>query len=438
MKTDAPPKWLSSVRLILALGTALSLFLLLTLTLTAAPVGIDTFDDGYQYYRVPPIPDAPTNYGYTNTTAALGGQRDIYITRTSTGSNVGIIVDDEGEVYGAPNLLVFDQGAGGLGWAEVVWDGPDNNALVLDTTGLGGEDLTGNGTNDGIQLIVVSTEGSFALGMWVYSGTRTAYYTLTTPSGRIDPPGRTYFIPLSQFQGDTSVFTSAGAVVFRIMPALPSNDMRLDLLEFTAQTDWGDLPDTYSTTLASNGPRHVYTGTPQIWLGATIDLETDGFPGASANGDDTNNLDDEDGIERVPGYQWASGNTVWITATVTGGSGDLYAWFDWNGNGSFADETPVSWTGLSEGVHQLSLVVPSGYGTGNALAARFRLVPAGASAPDYYGSVENGEVEDYWWQFTPTGVGLRRLEATPLRAGWALAGLFLFGAGLWAVWRWRA
>lgn len=431
MKTDAVPKWLPSIRLILALGTALMLFLLLTLTLTAAPVGIDTFDDGYQDYKAP-----GTHYGWVDTGAALGGQRDIYITRTSTGGSVSILVDKE-EYNEAPNVLMFSASSVGMGWAEVVLDGKDNNALVLDTTGLGGRDLTDNGTNNGIQLIVADTDGGFALGMWVYSGTRTAHYTLTVLSD-IEEPGTIYFIPLSDFLGNRSVFTSAGAVLFRIVPDAPRRDLTLDLLEFTAQTDWGDLPNTYSTTLASNGPRHVYTGTPRIWLGATIDLEADGFPGASANGDDTNNLLDEDGIVRVPGYLWVSGNTVWITATVTGGSGDLYAWFDWNGNGSFADETPVSWTGLSAGTHQLSLGVPSGYGTGSDLAARFRLVPAGASPPNYYGQVENGEVEDYLWKFTPTGVVLRRLEVAPLRYEWALAGLFLFGAGLWAVWRRRA
>jgi len=49
--------------------------------------------------------------------------------------------------------------------------------------------------------------------------------------------------------------------------------------------------------LADNGARHVAIG-PQ--LGAVIDVETDGNPSPSADGDDLLSSDDEDGVSIVP------------------------------------------------------------------------------------------------------------------------------------------
>ncbi|HEY89068.1 MAG TPA: hypothetical protein G4N98_04950 [Thermoflexia bacterium] len=214
--------------------------------------------------------------------------------------------------------------------------------------------------------------------------------------------------------------------------------MVLDLFEATANTDWGDLPNTYSTTLAANGARHTLSGT--LYLGSQVDLEADGVPTANADGDDGDNHDDEDGVVRVPidegGAAWSDSATGYISATVTGGTGDLYAWFDWDNDGLFSDEAVVSWTSLAAGEHKLSVTVNDSFDQDH-LAARFRLVPAGAGNPGYYGNVNGGEVEDYYWgesDWGPNAVTLSTFAAhsspsLPLLVMLVLAGLVVAAGG---------
>ena len=55
---------------------------------------------------------------------------------------------------------------------------------------------------------------------------------------------------------------------------------------FTLCADYGDLPDTYKTVLASDGARHAVGG---VYLGTVApDTETNGQPTANATGDDVN------------------------------------------------------------------------------------------------------------------------------------------------------
>ncbi|MCI5081893.1 MAG: hypothetical protein MRY78_09380, partial [Saprospiraceae bacterium] len=86
------------------------------------------------------------------------------------------------------------------------------------------------------------------------------------------------------------------------------NDHSLDA-GFISGLDYGDLPDTYSTTAANNGASHVLKS--GLYLGSCVDFENDGNPSTTAGtepneGDDGNTgilvegnctgEDDEDGI----------------------------------------------------------------------------------------------------------------------------------------------
>ena len=104
----------------------------------------------------------------------------------------------------------------------------------------------------------------------------------------------------------------------------------------------------FDTQLIDDGPRHiVYPDTngdglpdawnlnPAIWLGnvvAGVDYETDGKPNTDATGDDGAFSDDEDGITAHPSW---SGTNLVLTVQVTGGSGTLGIWIDWDRNGAF-------------------------------------------------------------------------------------------------------
>lgn len=154
--------------------------------------------------------------------------------------------------------------------------------------------------------------------------------------------------------------------------------------------DFGDLPDTYGTLLASNGARHTQIfGSPQ--LGTGLDVEANGQPNAGATGDDTNVIDDEDGVAVPPGFIQGFSQSVGVTASTAGGR--LDAWIDFNKNGTFeAGEKIANNLALAAGANNVTFNVPGSAVLGST-GARFRISTAGGLAPT--GLAANGEVEDY-------------------------------------------
>ena len=157
--------------------------------------------------------------------------------------------------------------------------------------------------------------------------------------------------------------------------------------------DFGDAPDTYKTTLAVDGARHVIiTGHS---LGPTIDAELDGQPGANADLDDLLPApDDEDGVVFTSSLV-AGGPPAHVDVDGGLSGGQLDAWIDFNGNGVF-DPLEHLWGGTSQthlaGTNSLSFAVPADAAVGTT-CARFRLSIAGNLPPD--GFAPDGEVEDY-------------------------------------------
>ncbi|MEL6658190.1 MAG: GEVED domain-containing protein, partial [Bacteroidota bacterium] len=111
--------------------------------------------------------------------------------------------------------------------------------------------------------------------------------------------------------------------------------------------DFGDLPDTYTTT-GNDAPRHIIS--EALKLGACVDTELDGLPesmaGMMEGGDDADpglatfgtcvDGDDEDGIEFT--HPMIPGNESCITVTamnMTAEDAVLQVWIDWNGDGMF-------------------------------------------------------------------------------------------------------
>lgn len=433
---------------------AVTLMLVVVGLVLAAPVTIDTFDEGaMSVFAGPPFTAQGARVGDDVTdTAILGIERSVCVTHTSGSSFVAATVDSADD-----NQFKFGTQSGVLGDACITWDGEDGDPVALDTTGLGAyapdNDLTDGGDNDGFQILVYETDGDFDLIIRVFTATNASSYTLVLTDD-VSAPGQSFFIPFSDFttvSGTGADFANAGAIQFAVKPQETAVDLTLDLFEASANTDWGDLPENgtsvngvaryYTTTDTYNGPRHVKG---DLYLGGTVDLEADGFPNTSAAGDDGNNFDDEDGIERVTvddgGSSWESG-TGYISATVTGGTGDLYGWFDWNNDGDFDDANEAqSWTNLSAGVHKLTITVNAAFEADDDLFARFRLVENGASAPGYTGEVTNGEVEDYYWgDWGPNAVAVSSVSANGLSLpviGLVVA-VVLGGAGLF-VWKRRS
>lgn len=159
-----------------------------------------------------------------------------------------------------------------------------------------------------------------------------------------------------------------------------------------ASFDFGDAPESYSTTLAGNGPSHGFM--PGFQLGVALDSEPDGQPSVGAVGDG----DDEDGI--VFQQPLIPGEYSLIEVSVVGAGGSLDAWIDFNLDGDFYDPSEQIVTSYPVPVGQSLIVVNVPVSaTPGFTYARFRLSMFGGLSPT--GPANGGEVEDYQVRIVP-------------------------------------
>lgn len=182
---------------------------------------------------------------------------------------------------------------------------------------------------------------------------------------------------------------------------------------FACAYDFGDAPDSYSTSLAG-GARHVL-GNRLLYLGTVNpDGEADGQPTTAATGDGG----DEEGVAAFPPANLVPGATYTVPVRVTNLSGQaatLCGWVDFDldgppGDGTFeADEgacvgVPASGsnaacTSLGGGgfTCDVAFTVPADfvYVASEATYARFRVANQALTVAATNGRAESGEVEDY-------------------------------------------
>ena len=167
--------------------------------------------------------------------------------------------------------------------------------------------------------------------------------------------------------------------------------------------DFGDAPNSYTTNLASGGPQHII-GDGDLNLGLVFDDELDGLPSATADGDDLDNVDDEDGVTAInlTGITTSTDSfsiDVDITNNTSSGA-NLYAWIDFDGNGTFEADEFTSSGAPNGGANVVTLTWSNLIANGvdiNAgdTFARFRITSDVLAANQPGGIVNNGEVEDY-------------------------------------------
>ena len=157
--------------------------------------------------------------------------------------------------------------------------------------------------------------------------------------------------------------------------------------------DFGDAPDSYGTTEAANGARHLPVG---IFLGTARDTEADGQPSATATGD----RPDEDGVQfltpLIPGQQAQFNFT--LTNPINNNGGFVTMFIDYNRDGDFLDTGELALINRTSFANQdniFSRLIPADAVPGPTFA-RFRVtsqsLPGNASP---LGTLPNGEVEDY-------------------------------------------
>jgi len=233
----------------------------------------------------------------------------------------------------------------------------------------------------------VSAIGGTAAGLfsWSYnSGTYTAIQTATIPAGS------TGSITIDYRVTQNSASPGYNGFNLNITPAPyqttsnTQNDDAISSYTFTEVRDFGDAPLTYGSA------DHLLDF--QNYLGSLWDGEGSYLASASADGDDTDGQDDEDGV--IFPEQIYGGETMTLPVTVTG-LGLINAWIDWNGDGDFADagERIANNVLGSDETVDLSITVPVEAATTVPIFARFRFTPGTLSSSS--GSADGGEVEDY-------------------------------------------
>ncbi|MBB22680.1 MAG: hypothetical protein CMN04_07330 [Roseibacillus sp.] len=163
--------------------------------------------------------------------------------------------------------------------------------------------------------------------------------------------------------------------------------------------DWGDAPEgialqngtaSYPVTDGNGGAYHLLTNS--LYLGTSVDPESNGSPSSLALRDDVNApVDDEDGITFTSAI--FQGGLATLEA-VASASGRIDAWVDFNQDGDWLDigEQIFASHSVVAGVNSLSFLVPATAATGGTYA-RFRISSSGGLDPG--DGAPDGEVEDY-------------------------------------------
>lgn len=183
--------------------------------------------------------------------------------------------------------------------------------------------------------------------------------------------------------------------------------------------DYGDLPQGtinstqyyYETIVdgSPEGPSHLISGSPTLYMGTGVDADPNGQPSATASADTEENgvTIGTDNDWRDPGTGTSSGQ---LTFDITG-SGWLMGWIDFNNDGDFGDSNEqVINQAVSGDLTNFTITTPyndtiAPPSTG-FIFARFRLFTSQPTFPSlaYAGTTVGGEVEDYQFPINSNGI----------------------------------
>jgi len=332
--------------------------------------------DGGQITFTPPTSGASATL-VTSPAAISGGAASVTATANGTAGPYNVNANGASGV----NFALTNQG---LTLSGQVRNDADHDGDLMDVeNGLTGAQLSlwsdSNGDGDPTdELQVGSTYTTDATGNYTFTNLSAGKYVVveTNPGG----------------------YTSSADAVSPNDDRIPvviatTNRSGNDFLDFLP-LDFGDLPDSYGTRLASNGARHIISAIPTVYLGSGVDVDLDGAPTTSATGDGSSGTDDENGVTFQTPILPGSSYTIQVTA---GSSGFLNAWIDFDGNGAFdAGEQIAVDMPLSASPNTLTLTAPnSATPFAPTLYSRFRFTGAAGQALTPTGLAPDGEVEDY-------------------------------------------
>lgn len=159
----------------------------------------------------------------------LGGERDIFADLVSRDFGMNDV-----EMAVAAGVLSFNVGSGSRGTGTITYDGIDGSNAV-NTTGLGGADLTYAGQSTGFVFDVLHSDAGFHfdINVWDAMGVLTTANFVST--GTNTPIARTISYADAAFAGFD--FTNVGALQFVIDPAagFTALDLSLDNIKTVSE-----------------------------------------------------------------------------------------------------------------------------------------------------------------------------------------------------------
>ncbi len=401
----------------LALVGIVVLALALLATTAHAAVSIDTFDDGAQSLEAKASPTKVS--GTATPSGAIGNVRDVTVERVGGSGSVKIDID-----LGDSNKLSYSSDDGTTGKTWIAWDGDaDNGGAENPVYNVMNVNLTTGGAN-GIYFALLSSdqESTIRFTVWEYSSGDTAYKDINLPNVGQDTRCE-FYVPYSSFENSGAVdFASVGAIqLFIDGSSKASLDLSIDFAESSFVREFGDLPISYEATATGTpGTRVPASHMPDgLRLGSRLDLETAANNSSDASGDDTDGVDDEDGVAPILATPWTSeyGAVIW-RVTKGCGSGNtcrLSGWIDWNKDGKFdTGEQVLNNKSVGDGENPEDIGLPEGWDSryNQYYFARFRVCRSyGQCNSPYTVNVANGEVEDYMWWLGPTSTTLAQFSA---------------------------
>ena len=212
--------------------TLLSVALLLGTSVLGNATIIDSFN-GALNLNIPSGGANPSSVSGGNTPGAIdvvGGSRGVTFTRTAGNGAEQLNID-----LGGTDFLEFASGSFDTVTAFLQWDG-DTNPNSLNTTGLGGIDLTEGAANDQFVIAQHSDRpslpgNSLILTLTVYTGSGTGSATFNSINTSFIGPFVILQIPFASFSG-TPDFADVGAIeLFISGNSSPGADLAIDYIE---------------------------------------------------------------------------------------------------------------------------------------------------------------------------------------------------------------
>jgi hypothetical protein len=241
---------------------------------------------------------------------------------------------------------------------------------------------------------------------WFQQPGDSARFWLSVAAVYGEPPGNHVWgwLTRERYFGADAVRIFAPAVprpdsVFRQGNPLPQvwdQSFVLGTDENTAVMDFGDAADGLGTTWSHNGAHHLIRH--DVRMGESIDMEIDGKPDLEGLGDDSSDMDDEDGVAFLDALK--PGSSVKASVRVSK-HGFLNAWLDRNRNCEWdPGEQVIRNLELGAGNTVVGFPIHDNAVEGPA-AMRFRF----STRPDVWvkGFAADGEVEDYMVRIQQSG-----------------------------------